>query len=150
MRFLCSVIVEDDNPRRLLLIRDPMGAVPFKWNQPHGNVEGDETPWQTAVRVVKQATGFDIELVALQRIHLLPKIDRYDINICYVARVIAPQTDEIADAPTDEFKWFTLAELEQMSRSDFRHKLAIKRIHDWKHNVQYHSPFLEISSEDTQ
>jgi ADP-ribose pyrophosphatase YjhB (NUDIX family) len=152
VRLVCSVIVEDGDSPRLLLIPDPKGAIPGKWNQPNGVIEGDESPEQSALRIVKELTGYDTEIKGLQRLYIIPKIDTYTINFCFIARIIPSVDDGYSEDPVEiEKRWVGRDDVHSVKVTELRHRLSWIRMNDWAEGHCFtDNIILEVSQKDTQ
>lgn len=84
-----------DGDRRVLLChRRDMDA----WNLPGGRVEANETPWDAAVREVREEVGLETEVVRLTGLYWKPDTDELVFNFeCRVVGGTLGPSDE-ADA----------------------------------------------------
>jgi ADP-ribose pyrophosphatase YjhB (NUDIX family) len=56
------------------------------WNLPGGALERGETPWEGAMREVKEETGLDVEVVRLLGVYSKPDVD--DVVLTFLCRAI--------------------------------------------------------------
>jgi ADP-ribose pyrophosphatase YjhB (NUDIX family) len=94
MRAGAFAVILDEQDRVLLCHRRDMDA----WNLPGGGVEEHETPWDAAVREVREEVGLTVEVVRLTGLYWKPATDELVFN--FECRVIggSPATSDEADA----------------------------------------------------
>ncbi|MGH2490622.1 MAG: NUDIX hydrolase [Candidatus Limnocylindria bacterium] len=87
-------VIFDEHDRVLLCHRRDLDA----WNLPGGGVEQGETPWDAAVREVREEVGLDTEIVRLTGLYWKPDSDELVFNFeCRVTGGSPTSSDE-ADA----------------------------------------------------
>ena len=117
VRPACGVIHED----RILLTQRK--GVPHIWELPGGKVEVNEEPSNSAIREVKEETGYEVEvLVRNRRLAMLPlsysiKINSYlqIILLCFECKLIGGNR-LVAKSEVDDVQWFSINDL-----PDIRH-----------------------------
>ena len=94
MRAGAFAVIFDEQDRVLLCHRRDMDA----WNLPGGGVEDHETPWDAAVREVREEVGLDVEVTRLTGLYWKPATDELVFN--FECRITAgsPTTSDEADA----------------------------------------------------
>jgi 8-oxo-dGTP pyrophosphatase MutT (NUDIX family) len=87
-------VIFDEHDRVLLCHRRDIDA----WNLPGGAVEEGETPWEAAVREVREEVGIEAEIIRLTGLYWKPGSDELVLN--FECRVIGgtPTTSDEADA----------------------------------------------------
>jgi 8-oxo-dGTP diphosphatase len=120
-----ALVVQDG---RVLLGR--RSREPFKgyWDIPGGFMEGDEHPWETAAREVKEETGLVIRPVELLGMYpdVYGESDEYTLNIFYIAEVAGGEPRPADDV--EELGWFAGDELpEKIAFANGRQALE-----DWR------------------
>lgn len=86
-------VIFDDHDRVLLCHRRDIDA----WNLPGGGVEDGESPWDAAVREVREEVGIDSEIVRLTGLYWKPGSDELVFNFeCRVTKG-PPTTSDEAD-----------------------------------------------------
>jgi ADP-ribose pyrophosphatase YjhB (NUDIX family) len=87
-------VIFDDRDRVLLCHRRDLDS----WNLPGGLVEEGESPWDAAVREVREEVGLDTEITRLTGLYYKPGSDEVVFN--FECRIVsgAPTTSEEADA----------------------------------------------------
>lgn len=93
-----------DAERRLLLChRRDMDA----WNLPGGRVEAGETPWDAAIREVREEVGLETEIVRLTGLYWKPDTDELVFNFeCRVTGGTLGPSDE-----SDAAAYYAFADL---------------------------------------
>ena len=94
MRAGAFAVIFDERDRVLLCHRRDIDA----WNLPGGGVEDGETPWDAAVREVREEVGLDVEIVRLTGLYWKSATDELVFN--FECRVVGgtPGTSDEADA----------------------------------------------------
>jgi 8-oxo-dGTP diphosphatase len=96
-------VIFDERDRVLLCHRRDMDA----WNLPGGGVEEHETPWDAAVREVREEVGLTVEIVRLTGLYWKPVTDELVFNFeCSVVAGIPTTSDE-----ADAIEYFALSAL---------------------------------------
>ena len=97
------------------------------WVPIGGHVEENELPHETAIREAKEESGFDIELININKgigninqnfgINLdVIKEDHHHINLVYLGKIISgEQTSDMTDDNTP-LKWFSKQEVENLQK----------------------------------
>ncbi|MFA5023062.1 MAG: NUDIX domain-containing protein [Candidatus Paceibacterota bacterium] len=96
-------IIKDDQNRVLLCLRNDYDL----WNLPGGGLEKGETPWQGAIREVKEETGLDVEIVKLIGIYSKP--DKDEIIFSFECKIIGGEITLNNEAK--DIKWFAFDEI---------------------------------------
>ncbi len=87
-------VIFDERDRVLLCHRRDIDA----WNLPGGGVEQGETPWDAAVREVREEVGIDAEIVRLTGLYWKPGTDELVFNFeCRVTSGSPTASDEADD-----------------------------------------------------
>lgn len=73
------------------------------WNLPGGGLETDETPWQGAVREVKEETGLEIKIIKLSGIY--SKTEKNEIVFCFIGQPVDGQIE--LNEEVREIKYFS-------------------------------------------
>lgn len=91
------------------------------WTLPGGGMEDGETTEQTAIREVREETGFDVELDGLLGVdtHYVPAAMRISqgagdlrgLRVIYLGHVVGGELTHEVDGTTDECRWFPLGEV---------------------------------------
>jgi len=103
-----EVILINDKNEILLIKRAAMPAQGF-WALPGGYVDWNEKLSQTAIREVKEETGFDVEDINFFGLYDDPTRDqdgRQNIGHCFIAQVHGKAKMEVSEV--EEMKWFSL------------------------------------------
>jgi 8-oxo-dGTP diphosphatase len=119
-------VVVDDRDRLLLALWNEL-AEPL-WTLPGGGVELDETIEEGVVREVREETGYDVEtgrVLGVDTVVVPPEertVDRdrwfRGIRVVYEARIVGGHLRNEVDGTTDEARWFPLADLPGLARTD--------------------------------
>ena len=110
-------VIFDADRRVLLCHRRDMDA----WNLPGGGVEDGESPWDAAVREVREEVGLDVEIVRLSGLYWKPRTMEVVFNFECRIRSGTPTTSDEAD----EVRYFSVDELPPNTAPK-----QIERIHD--------------------
>lgn len=91
------------------------------WTLPGGGMEGHETTEQTAVREVREETGYDVVLDGLLGVDTIyvPAADRISrgdgdlrgVRVVYTGHVVGGELTHEVDGTTDECRWVQIAEV---------------------------------------
>ena len=99
MPTVCAFALILDNQSRLLLCRRKKDG---KWNLPGGHVDSKESPWETAVREVREEIGLDVRVERLRGVYSVPSQD--DLVLTFVC---APTSGTVrASDEIDQIDWF--------------------------------------------
>jgi 8-oxo-dGTP diphosphatase len=106
-----GVVVKKSGKYLLVQENHPNPDIYGKWNLPSGRVEEGQTIEETAIREVKEETGYDIEL--LRKLGIFHEIAKKPIVHIFEGKIIAGELkypkDEILAAG-----WFTSEEIGKM------------------------------------
>jgi len=124
-----SSIVADDSGRILLQKRSDSG----NWALPGGTMDIGETFAQSAVREVKEETGFDVQIDRIIGIYSDPRhVFEYDddevrqeFNICLACTIIGGEL--LVSSESTAVKFFSEADIASLQM----HESIKKRIHDY-------------------
>lgn len=109
------------NEERFLLIREAPAKWKGKWFLPGGKADLGESPVDAAKREVTEEAGFEIEITGIAYIRYQDKIFRNQLSLFYTATITGGVLKTLADKHSLEAKWFTLAEIRELS---LRQKLS--------------------------
>jgi 8-oxo-dGTP diphosphatase len=102
------VIIKDG---KYLLVKEKIPHAYGLWNWPAGKVEEGATIEETAIKEVREETGYDVELV--KKVGIFQDNEKEAVKHLFLANIIAGELafpeDEILDA-----QWFALGEIKQM------------------------------------
>ncbi|MBM3131065.1 MAG: NUDIX domain-containing protein [Chloroflexi bacterium] len=108
-----------DAQGRVLLVHQTYDG--NKWAWPGGGVEPNESPWDAAVREVKEETGLEVEIARLVSVYHFT--DRNGLGFQFLCRVVGGQLH--ADgAEISEARFFDPAELPMPMTQPARQRLA--------------------------
>jgi 8-oxo-dGTP diphosphatase len=110
-------VIFDADRRVLLCHRRDIDA----WNLPGGGVEAGESPWDAAVREVREEVGLDVEIVRLTGLYWKPETTEIVFNFECRIRSGTPTTSDEAD----EVGYFSVEELPPNTAPK-----QVERIHD--------------------
>lgn len=125
-----EIVLTNDKNDILLIKRAAMPAQGF-WALPGGYVDWNEKISQTAIREVKEETGFDVNNIRFFGLYDDPARDRdgrQNIGHCFVARVSGDAKMEKSEV--EEMKWFSVSQLPKEIAFDHR-----KMIEDYAKTV---------------
>lgn len=105
-----GVLVEQDG--KFLLVRESKPGREGLYNTPGGHVEPHETLFESAVREVREESGYEIELTGLLTVYqtILPHINVS--GPVFAARVVGGSAKPTAEHP--EVRWFSIEELREL------------------------------------
>lgn len=105
-----GVLVEQDG--KFLLVRESKPGREGLYNTPGGHVEPHETLFESAIREVREESGYEIELTGLLTAHqiILPHINVS--GPVFAARVVGGSAKPTAGHP--EVRWFSIEELREL------------------------------------
>jgi 8-oxo-dGTP diphosphatase len=110
-------VIFDAERRVLLCHRRDLDA----WNLPGGGVEAAESPWNAAVREVREEVGLDVEIVRLTGVYWKPQEQEIVFNFeCRVISGVLSTSDE-----ADEVRYFSIEDLPPNTSPK-----QVERIHD--------------------
>jgi 8-oxo-dGTP diphosphatase len=106
----------------ILLARwaNPRDAADRQWTMPGGGVEHGEDPYDTAVRELREETGYDVEIDALigtdSRVRRYPRgfgrwAEHHSVRIYYAAHVVGGELRDEVGGSTDRAAWIGLDRL---------------------------------------
>lgn len=96
-----------------------------RWTLPGGGVEPGEDPADTAVREIREETGYIAQLGVLLGIHslVISAAERihgddalHSIQVIYAATVVGGELVHEADGSSDEARWFPLNDIDALPR----------------------------------
>lgn len=96
-------LIFDEEGRILLVHRTDYDL----WNLPGGSSDVGETPWQTAIREIKEETGFDAEIIKLVNISL--KVSKNDIIFTFLCKINRGQAT--LSNESDKIEYFKIDEI---------------------------------------
>ncbi len=116
-----TVVIKDDE---VLLVRRAIEPFRDQWVLPGGLMDIGEKIEQTAVREVREETGFDVKLLKLIGVYSGPHRDPRGTTaaVCFLAEIIGKAGDH--DHEISEVKFFPLDELP--NRMGFDHRDMIR------------------------
>lgn len=120
-----TIIVKDD---KILLIREAGTVDKGKWNLPAGWLDVGENPINGAKREAKEETGFDIKITDFLGVYSLVRSDlqkvdgfiRHPIKLIFIGKISGEKKYNIDKKEITEVKWFSLEEIEKMSKDELR------------------------------
>ncbi|MFA6296779.1 MAG: NUDIX hydrolase [Patescibacteria group bacterium] len=120
-----TIVVKDD---KILLIREAGTIDKGKWNLPAGWLDLGENPIDGAKREAKEETGLDIKITDFLGIYSLVRLDlqkvdgfiRHPIKLIFIGKINGEKIDNIDNEEIAEVKWFSLSEIEKMSKNELR------------------------------
>jgi len=109
-----GVLVEQDG--KFLLVRESKPGREGMYNTPGGHVEPYETLFESAIREVREESGYEIELTGLLTVHqtVLPHINVS--GPVFAARVVGGSAQPTSDHP--EVRWFSIEELRELEANN--------------------------------
>ncbi len=99
-----QIIVLKKNKRGRILVLLVKRSDTLVWTLPGGRRESDESIQATAIREVKEETGFDVDIVKNLGIYTLPKLKVLGRVFIFIGRVVGGYA-QISDE-TVKVKWF--------------------------------------------
>jgi ADP-ribose pyrophosphatase YjhB (NUDIX family) len=90
-------IIFDEQDRILLVHRTDYDL----WNLPGGSLESGESPWQGAIREIKEETGFEVEVIKIVAVSSRP--EKNDITLTFLCRVISGEATLNREADRIEY-----------------------------------------------
>jgi len=115
-----------------------------KWNLPGGRMEDNETPWEAAIREVKEETSLDVKIDKL--IGVYSKSDINDLSFYFKATVL----NGVAQISKESAKveYFEIDNLPQ--NIVLQHKVAIENKDKLALKKQLQRLFIEIDGEEKE
>lgn len=124
-RLAAYAVIVDDQQRVLLPLWNEVR--PGKWTLPGGGADLDETVEQTAIREVREETGYDVELTRLLGVdsYVVPAAQRFHgatdrplkgVRVVYEGRIVGGTLTDEVDGTTDEAHWIPLDEVADLRR----------------------------------
>ena len=102
MKHGAFAVIFDEQRRVLLCHRRDMDA----WNLPGGGIEDGETPWDAAIREVREEVGLEVEVARLAGVYWKPETRELVYN--FECRIVSG-TPGLSDE-ADEVGYFALAD----------------------------------------
>ena len=93
-------IIFDEQGRVLLVHRTDYDL----WNLPGGALEAGETPWEEAIREIKEETGFNAEIIRLANVSY--KSEKNDLVFTFLCKVIGGQST--LSKESDKIEYFEI------------------------------------------
>jgi ADP-ribose pyrophosphatase YjhB (NUDIX family) len=108
---VAGCVIERDS--KYLLVQEKQPKAYGLWNLPAGHVDDGETFGEAATREAREETGFEVTLE--RKLVVIHPTSNSPVFHAFVARIIGGELEidheELLDA-----KWFTLSEIEELSR----------------------------------
>jgi 8-oxo-dGTP diphosphatase len=107
-----------DSGRILLCRLSPHISPRGEWTLPGGGIEFGEHPEETAVREVREETGFEVQLTGLAHVDSIvfnvTEGKMHAIRFIYRAKIIRGDLTHESDGSTDRCEWFPLSEARRL------------------------------------
>lgn len=128
MMLIVDVVLLKD--KKLLMVQEGKEICYKRWNLPTGHVDPGENIINSAIREVKEETGYEVKIKGLIRIHnYVTKRVYHSIRFSFIGEIISGDIKfdgkEILDV-----KWFTLDEIDNMPDEQLRTVRIIRKIID--------------------
>jgi ADP-ribose pyrophosphatase YjhB (NUDIX family) len=151
IKMASSVFVEDDHGK-ILMVQEGKPECYGLWGQPGGHVEPGEDPLSTALREVKEETGYDVRILPGSSFvtYVCPRTVSapYFINFCFRGTLKKHTRAPVLDPDVLDAAWYSPEELKGFSREKYRSALTFRRTTDWFMH-QYHSRgFVLVTPEE--
>ena len=111
MKLIGSGLIEQNG--KYLMIKARVGVAKDFWNNPGGHQDEGETIEESAIREVKEETGYDVEVVRLIGTYAR-KARKYVFEMRVIGGNLNLPPEEIEDA-----RWFTVDEIKKLNPITF-------------------------------
>ena len=119
-RLAAYALVVDDG--RVLLALWNEGVEP-EWTLPGGGVDLDESVAETAVREVREETGYDVALGRVLGVDSFVVPPEHEgarpyksVRVVFEGRIVGGELTHEVDGTTDEARWIALADVPSLAR----------------------------------
>ena len=129
MKLIGSGLIEQDG--KYLLIKACVGVAKGFWNNPGGHQDEGETIEESAIREVKEETGYDVEIIRLIGTYAR-KAQKHVFEMKIVGGEQNVPPEEIEDA-----RWFTVEEIKKLKPITFGGRQSVIDHADTKFEQHY-------------